>query len=103
MSVFVGSRYQGCKFTGILGKDGKVRRFLHAREPLALGQMKNPVTVHEFQFGESLDGLAWMAAGKPRLWWMIGDINGILFPLDIESGTRLVIPMRDLKDRQEIG
>ena len=103
MSVFKGSRYEGVKFTGILGKDGKVRKYLHPREPLALSEMKQPVIVHTFQAGEVIDELASRAAGKPRLWWIIADVSDILFPLDIEAGTEVVVPKQDLLERPEIG
>lgn len=103
MSVFKGSRYEGLKFTGILGKDGKVRRYLHGRNPLVASMMKRPLVFHDFQNGEQLDQLAWEAAAKPRLWWIIADISNIMFPLDIEPGTEIVIPTRDLLEKEEIG
>lgn len=102
MSVFRGSRYAGVKFTGILGKDGKVRRYLHGRDPLKLSEMKDPVVIHELEFGETIDELAWKAAGKPRLWWVIADVSDVLFPLDIEPGTQLVVPTRELRERSEV-
>lgn len=103
MTVFKGSRYEGVKFTGILGKDGKVRKYLHPREPVKLSEMKQPVIIHEFQQGEVIDELAARAAGKPRLWWLIADISDILFPLEIEPGTEIVVPKQDLLERSEIG
>ena len=103
MPVFKGSRYEGVKFTGILGKDGKVRKYLHPREPLKLSEMTQPVLIHEFQQGEVIDELAARAAGKPRLWWLIADVSDILFPLEIEPGTEIVIPKQDLLERLEIG
>lgn len=103
MPVFKGSRYEGVKFTGILGKDGKVRKYLHPREPLRLSDVREPVIIHQFQKGEVIDELASRAAGKPRLWWVIADVSDVLFPLQIEPGTELVIPKQDLLERPEIG
>jgi hypothetical protein len=103
MTVFKGSRYEGVKFTGILGKDGKVRKYLHPRVPLTLADMKQPVIIHQFQQGEVIDELAARAAGKPRLWWLIADVSDVLFPLEIEPGTDIVVPKQDLLERSEIG
>lgn len=103
MPVFVGSRYADCKYTGILGKDGVVRKFLHARDPLTLADVTEPVIIHPFQNGEVIDELAWKAAGKPRLWWVIADVSDVLFPLDIQPGAKLSIPTQELMDRQELG
>lgn len=102
MPVFKGSRYAGVKFTGILGKDGKVRKYLHGRDPVKLADVQEPVVVHEFEYGETIDELAWKAAGKPRLWWLIADVSDILFPLDIAPGTKVVVPSRELRDRPEV-
>ncbi len=103
MSVFKGSRYEGLKFTGVLGKDGKVRRYLHGRDPLRASQMKRPLVFHDFQNDEQLDFLAWNVAAKPRLWWILADISNIMFPLDIAPGTEIVIPTRELLEREEVG
>lgn len=103
MPVYVGSRYSGCKFTGILGKDGKARKFLHPREPMTPLDVKEPFLAHDFQFGEVIDALAHSAARKPRLWWMVADVNEMLFPLDVEAGASLIIPVRELMGRLEFG
>lgn len=103
MPVFKGSRYEGVRFTGILGKDGKVRRFLHPREPLRIEDLPGPTIVHAFQAGDQLDALAHRVAGKSRLWWVLGDVNHILFPLDLPGNTELVVPVRELRERSEFG
>jgi len=97
--IFRGSRYENCRFTGIIGKDGKTRKFLHAREPLKAEDMFEPIVIHTFQRGEELDELAWRAVQKPRLWWVIADVSNVMFPLDIEPNTDLVIPMSELSVR----
>lgn len=101
MSVFVGSRYETCKYTGILGRDGKVRKYLHAREPLKAEDMANPIVIHSLQQGEMIDEIAWRAVGKPRLWWVIADVSSVMFPLGIEAGTELVVPIPELSQRSE--
>lgn len=112
MPVFRGSRYEGVPFTGILGEDGKVRKFLHAREPIQLDEAREPVLVQAFQLEDELDALTSRAAGKPRLWWVLGDVNNILFPLavtqdstdpGIKPGTEISVPLRELRNRGEFG
>jgi hypothetical protein len=101
--VFRGSRYENVKFTGILGEDGKVRKFLHARDPLNVQEVRGPFLIHPFQRGDELDSITHRVAGKPRLWWLLADINDIFFPLDIEPGTELLIPGVELQERPESG
>ena len=112
MPVFRGSRYDGVRFTGILGEDGKVRKFLHAREQLTLQELDEPVLIQDFQLNDELDALANRAAGKPRLWWVLADVNEILFPLAVDAdstdagikpGTEISVPLREMRDRQEFG
>lgn len=103
MPVFRGSRYEGVKFTGILGSDGRVRRFLHAREPLRIADMRSPIVLHSIQRGDALDALASRAAGKPLLWWLIADVNDVMFALDIEPGTEIAVPTAELLSRRVFG
>jgi len=92
MPIFRGSRYEGIEMTGVRGPDGRVRRTLHAREPRGADDLGPGALVHEVQAGEELDLLALRYGGKSRLWWLLADVNGIMFPLDLPPGTRLVIP-----------
>ena len=112
MPVFRGSRYDGVRFTGILGEDGKVRKFLHARESLTLQAADEPILVQDFQRADELDALANRAAGKPRLWWVLADVNDTLFPLSVDvgsttpgitPGTEIAVPLVQMRDRQEFG
>lgn len=99
MGVFRGSRYEDVRFTGILGEDGKVRRFLHAREPLSLQTVRAPIRAHALEQGEQLDDLASRVANQARLWWVIADVSGVFFALDIEPGTQVSIPTTELRER----
>jgi hypothetical protein len=63
--------------------------------------MVDPLIIHSFQQGEVIDEIAWKAVGKPRLWWVIADVSQILFPLEIEVGTELIVPMPELMSRKE--
>jgi len=97
--IFRGSRYEKCRYTGVIGKDGKVRKFIHGRDPLKAEDMVEPITIHPFQRGEMLDELAWRTVEKPRLWWVIAEVSNVMFPLEIEPGTDLVIPLSELRVR----
>jgi hypothetical protein len=102
MPVFRGSRYEGVKFTAIIGKDGKTRKFLHQRDLFTLSQMRNPISFQQFQNGQVIDEIAWLACGQPLLWWLLADVNGIAFALDIEPGAEIAIPLTDLVSRTKI-
>lgn len=103
MAVFRGSRYEGVKFTGVLGADGTVRKFLHAREPLRIDTQTGPITVILMQRGDQLDAVTHRAVGKPLLWWVLGDVNDVIFPLDLDPGTEIAVPMRLLRNLREPG
>ncbi len=51
MPIFRGSRYEGVEMTGVRGRDGRVRRTLHAREPLTPRDARESALVHELQTG----------------------------------------------------
>ncbi len=101
MPIFRGSRYEGVELTGVRGFDSRVRRTLHARAPFTRRDVRENAFVHEIQAGEELDLLAFKYAGKSRLWWLIADVNDVMFPLDVPAGTRLLIP--DARLFQEVG
>ena len=115
MAVLRGSRYEGVEFTGIRGTDGVVRRFLHQREPLSEADVQDDdVVIHELEHRQELDFLAFQFAKKPLIWWVIADVNGILFPLtetldgtrgvtpeELKPGQTLVIPLRLMRERKE--
>jgi len=97
--IFRGSRYENCRYTGIIGRDGKVRKFIHGRDPLRAEDMIEPIVIHSFQRGEVIDEIAWRAVEKSRLWWVIADVSNVMFPLEIEPGADLVVPMTELSAR----
>lgn len=101
MPIFKGSRYEGVEYTGIIGKDGIVRKFLHQRVPVSESDITTDVVVHTVDVTEELDQLAHRFAIKPLLWWLIADVNNIMFPLEIEPGSLLLIPVQELRERRE--
>jgi hypothetical protein len=45
-----------------------------------------------YRFGNYVDG-------KEKLWWLIADVNNILFPLQVDTGTSLVIPQKEIMSK----
>ncbi len=92
MPVFRGSRYEGVEFTGIKTRDGKTRKFLHDRRIFTREDIGDRGFEHIVSGQEELDSLADRFYDNQNLWWLISDVNDILFPLDLPRGTVLLIP-----------
>lgn len=102
MPVFRGSRYAGCKVTSITGKDQVTRKWLHPREPLRREVVDQAWASHTVTNGEELDSIIYKYSGNPRRtidWWILADVNNIMFPLDLPAGTEIMIPSLDNKNR----
>jgi hypothetical protein len=95
------SRYEGSEFTGIRGVDGVVRRYVHARVPLTKEDVSGDVVIHTTETGQEMDELTFRFAKKPLLWWLLADVNDIIFPLEPKPGTELLIPTQELRARKE--
>jgi len=102
MAVYSGSRYENSEFTTIIGRDGVARNFVHPRKPLSAEDVDPNWAIHEVRSGEELDQLAYEYAGqnadKCKLWWLIAEVNGVLWPLDIPPGSEVMIPLRELRE-----
>jgi len=102
MSVFKGSRYENCVYIGITGTDLVTRKYVFGRVALTEADIVSSWVQHTVREGDMLDSVAYRYAGedayKTKYWWKIADVNGILWPLDIESGTRLMIPVKELRE-----
>lgn len=102
MAVFRGTRYENQPFTGVRGKDGVVRKFLHFPDFISQEDVEpNALALHTVQAGEEIDEIANKWSKKPLLWWVIASVSGTLFPLDLEPGVELVIPSDRLATLQE--
>ena len=103
MPVYKDSRYAEVEYTSILGRDKVTRKYLHLRDPKVLEEVDQDWSMHISSYGDELDLLAYFYtgdnAGKSKYWWIIADINNVLWPLDIEPGTNLVIPTKMLAPR----
>jgi nucleoid-associated protein YgaU len=94
MAILRGSRYEGVAFTGIRTVDGKTKKFLHDRRIFTLKDVGANTFEHMVKGQETLDGLAETFYENQNLWWLIADVNNILFALDLQPGTILKIPNR---------
>lgn len=103
MPVFEGSRYEEVSYTGITGQDLVTRKWLHPRVPIATEEVDPAWIIHTVVDGDDLDLLAYTYASdnadKSKFWWIIAEVNNLLWPLDIEPGTDLIIPLRELAVR----
>lgn len=98
--ILRGSRYEGIPFTGIKTLDGKTKKMLHDRRIFSLDDVSDRFIEHTVVGQETLDALAERFYKDDRLWWIIADVNDILFLFDVQPGDVLVIPdpgiVRDL-------
>ena len=100
MPIFEGSRYEGLEYTAVTGRDLITRKYLHLRTPKTEEDVEPDWVVHEAVIGDDLDLLAYLYtsnnAGKSKLWWLLAEVNGLLWPLDVEPGADLMIPVQEL-------
>ena len=98
MPVFEGSRYEGVQYTAITGKDLVTRKYLHLRIPKTFEEVEQDWILHEVQEGETLDFLMYKYGGESAKntikWWLLADVNNVMWPLDLPAGTQLAIPTR---------
>jgi nucleoid-associated protein YgaU len=80
------SRYREC----MIYQDGETQ-FFGARQRLDATPQPDD-RFHLVVDGDRVDLLAYRYLGDPTLWWIIGDVNDIGFPLELPSGVTLRIP-----------
>jgi len=84
--------------TTIRTPEGAVKRFLHLRTPLTADDVGSNFTVRIISKPTQLDNVSFDAAEKERQFWVVAEVNEILFPLDIPEGTSLIVPSRRFFD-----
>lgn len=67
--------------------------FYGPRAPVSLSAAADD-TFHAWAEGDRLPTVAHRAWGTPLLWWLVCDLNGIVDPFDIATGTVLRLPSR---------
>jgi hypothetical protein len=102
MAIFEGSRYKNLGYIGIRQTDGSTKRFLDARRPLTIDDVRGEFVIHPVQGGEVLDLLAYRYYGDESKWWIIAEVNDIFFMYDIVPGQQLVIPNKKILEKLEI-
>jgi hypothetical protein len=90
--IVQGSRYEGVDITGIRTVDGKERKFLHDRRVFSMADVGANGFEYEIKGEETLDAIADRFYGDDKLWWLIADVNNILFAFDVQPGDTIIIP-----------
>ena len=96
MPILRGSRYQGVPITGVRTADGKERKFINDRRIFSIDDVREDAIEHTIIGGQQLDNLADIYYKDDKLYWLIADVNDILFPLDIVPGQVVIVPNPDL-------
>lgn len=96
MAILRGSRYQGVPITGVRTTDGVERKFLNDRKIFSLDDVRDDAIEHTIVGGQQLDTLAEIYYKNDKLYWLIADVNDILYPLDIVPGQIVIVPNPDL-------
>jgi len=96
MPVYRISRYNNADYVGLQFSDGSAKRFVLPNSPLTIDDLEDDWVEHVVQDGDTLDLLAAQYAGSEHLWWMIAEVNELIWPLDLEAGTRLIIPVTNM-------
>lgn len=94
--IFRGSRYAGLKYTALVDQDGRVRKYLHARTPLRVSDLRGDFTVAAKKSGDELDAIVARSGGRERQWWAIAEVSGVEYPFNIEDGSDLIVPGREV-------
>lgn len=90
--ILSGSRYENVPFTGLKFADGRTKKLLHDRRIFGPADIGDNSFEHTIEGDEQLDVLADRFYDDDTLWWIIADVNDILFFYDVKPGDRLVIP-----------
>jgi hypothetical protein len=90
MPVANSSRYAGLTVYSAPRANGKSHPTIPLRPqpaPSSEGSFRHIVTG-----AETLESLAWRYFSVSEFWWRIADLNPLVFPLDIRTGTAVTTP-----------
>lgn len=93
--IFRDSRYEGVSHTGVLDTDGNIRKTLHNRRVYEQADVGSGASLTTPDTRE-VDALAFEYSGREEAFWLICDVNGVMFPLGIPQDRELIIPDDDL-------
>ena len=91
MTIFKGSRYEKSKYTTIKNTDGSIKKYVHPRTGFSCGYTDG--VVRTIKNGELFDEIMYYLTGKEEDWYILAEVNGIPFPLDLEYPTDLILPV----------
>jgi hypothetical protein len=80
MPVYSGSRYEGARLAQIQMPSGERRPYVYGRRHFSEGDLGPGTTIWNFSAGDDLDQIAFLHLGSEARWWVIADVNGVLFP-----------------------
>jgi len=72
---------------------------LHDRTIVDSEDLLGDFHLHVYTGGDTLPNLAFIFGGKPTLWWVIADINGMEGMFDVKVGDSLLIPSPSFFER----
>lgn len=83
------SRYHGIAVKTLAGPDGEAIAYLARRLPPAPERFET-LSVHRVRAGDRLDRMAAALAGDAERFWFLCDVNGAIWPEELEEEGRLV-------------
>ncbi len=97
MTILIGSRYQKSVLIPVVQSDGTRKLFLTPRFGLTPDDLPIGCTIHTYTEGERLEDISMRYYNRANAWWIIAELNGILYPYKIETNDptqviRLAIP-----------
>ena len=80
MVIYSNSRYSTAKITGLL-INGQVKKYVHSRKIVNPDDVAGSTKMLTFEPSHELDSLAVAGGLNESLWWVLADVNEIVWPL----------------------
>lgn len=96
--IFEGSRYTNSKKAIMKIKNQNKRPLVFNPHKLSIDDLGKDFFVYITKNGDELDALSERFGGEGKFeeWWKLAQINNITYPLEIGSGTKLIVPRKQL-------
>lgn len=95
-----GSRYENAKraIFKFVNENNTKRGIVFQPRIFSVDDVGQNFSIHVTKQGEQLDLLAEKTGGEGKFidWWKLAQINNIRFPLELGSGTKLIIPSKNI-------
>jgi hypothetical protein len=99
MPIFIGSRYAGLPITTIRNYEGELKQYIHLREAIKQMDITEDYILYTVQQGEVLDQISYQYYKEERFWWMLAEINNLVYPYNLYAGQNLIIPNQRFAER----